>query len=53
MFSGETVVDNVLIDRENFENESFTNKYVAAQWPTTNYFQAEISAEIFKYNINS
>ena len=52
MFSGETVVDNVLIDRENFENESFTNKYVAAQWPTTNYFQAEISAEIFKYSYN-
>lgn len=50
MYSGETISENILIDRVNFENESFTNKYVAASWPTTNYFQAEISAEIFKYS---
>ncbi len=39
-------------DNKEMPNEAFTNNYVTADWPSTTYFQADITAEIFKFNFN-
>ena len=46
MFYGDATDNKIL------PNEAYTNNFVSANWPSTSYFQADITARIFRYNFN-